>query len=1230
MGIDIDNLPYDPTQFDPYNEPEEFFEWLCGTISEDLEDVTVVYQFSTGAGIAEEGKRHNVIKVHLWFWLDKPYTCAEIKRWAQGINSSFEANLPAKPGEKNVALIDTTPMQPVGILYTADPVIGEGVSTAVVRRLGIVDLGKESATLRIPEGRRGAIAINSPLMRGRPVNAGLDLEDRLAMIGDGTGMMGFHPGFVSTVGYYFGKHGSGADRDYIKSRIIEAALSREDDRPPGEVRQRLERLDDIIDNLQGSQEFKEATGAWVKQDDEEEIRRTDLSTPFYPYPDIPNPIEGTAHQKRVIGAWFAEAVKRAAVRKIVSETGIEPDITIDETVPARLQITGPVGSGKTSAVEAIIRDSAEVVMRELEDEAPELSLNIFFASGLTDKAAETADEIPGAIVLRGAGSPDPNVNGKTMCWRPDMAQKVQAAQGVLSSVCQKCPFQYKCGYRSQAAEVREIEGTPGIRVFTGPHEFLHYPSQVKGGWDLVIVDERYKAEGAKSAKGVSIIAAPLDWSGFVYVPDDKDPDPESLVDDRGRLKIDIEPEFVDAARRSIRKAIKGNEHRILGAIRDIPIEGRLERVNLTTLRRCRDFFRRTFEATKPFSAGAPDFEPGALDEEIIEYIEDNTDPRLSFLERFFDSLVAEYEAPREQSNTVRIEGNKVVLRGIKTPTKVGKGTPILLLDATAKLHLNRKIWGDDLSEVRINIESRVSATQLIRKSWTKKSFVHERSGTWKLDDIAAVINRYPNSFVAAPKAVREALEPKLGNTILTGHYANLRGLNAFSDCKTGFVVCDPMVPPGAVLDLALAYGAGDEQAYYLPSYVDEERRFRMRDRDRVVTARCKVADNPALEMYREILVDDEMLQAIGRVRGFWNERTVYILSNRPYDQTLEDVVYWDTFAYGDKGSLALAERSPNFVVDSPSWVVERFPELTKTRSVASTMLADLRERGWSPAGWRATKDGRNVFDLLAPSGQQSLIGPGNAELGEGWSFCREDEDLLSDDQKWSQALMLEIMSRRWISAKPDWIVGELEGNFGSERSIAARIKMARVQLAAYNKYILGGQSDPCSFNFSMNPKVSGIGGPGSIFGGFTYRLPNARRDSQGFWFGTSFAEIKPKIENEIGDVQFIYEDDLNADATSQAEADYERGRQIAAITDVAPDRPSQVGAFIGDAVRELFPSSVSLEEAIRLKAEREAEREAKRERDEYEADMVEEAIESESAEERARDAFDLTKAGRQK
>jgi hypothetical protein len=1234
MGIDIDNLPYDPERFDPYGDPEEFFEWLCKTISEDLEDVTVVYQFSTGAGVVEEGKKHNIVKVHLWFWLDRAYTCNEIKRWAQGVNLTFEASLPAKPGEKVVQLIDTSPLQPVGILYTADPVIEKGVSTAVVRRVGIVDLGEEEATLKIPEGRRGSIAINSPLRTGRPVNAGLDLEDRIAMIGDGPGMMGFHPGFVAVVGYYFWKHGADADPKYIFDRIVAQALSREDDRPPGEVRQRLERLEDIIDSVQGSQAFKEETGAYAaRSTDEEGPRESDLSQPYYPYPDIPNPIAGTEEQKRVIGAWFAEAVKRAAARRIELDTGEPAEIEIDPEVPARLQITGPVGSGKTSTVERIIKDSADALLAQ-QDEDGELAVNIYFAAGLTDKAAETADAIPGAIVLRGVGADDPDLEGKQMCWRSDMASQVQASQGILSSICKSCPFRFECGYRKQAEKVRELEDKPGVRVFTGPHEFLHYPSQVKGGWDIVIVDERYKAEGSKSSKPTKTLAYPFDFSGFVYVPKGEDPDPDKLVDEEGRLKVDIDPRFVREASKAILKAIKGNEGAVLAAIRDLPVPGFLDRINATTLSRTARFLHRAFEATKPFDGkGVPRFNPRASDEEIIELIESETDSRLSFVARVFEALASEYDAPRDQANTIRVEGKRIVLRGFSRPTKVAPAVPVLLLDATAKLSLNRKIWGEDVADTNINIENKVSAFQIIRQSWTKASFLDEGKGTWKLDEVAKVINRYPNSFVAAPKAVREAIEPKLGDTILTGHYANLRGLNAFSACKTGFVLCDPMVPPVAVLDLALAYGAADETAYETPAYIDEVRRYRMRDPNDVQTAICKVADNPMMEMYREILVDDEMLQAIGRVRGFWNERTVYILSNRPYDQTIDGVISWEEFVGGPTGANALAEASPQFVVDSPSWVVDQHPAITRTRAVATGLLAQLRDAGWKPCGWKAFKDKRNVFDVLAPEGQGSLVGPGSTELGDGWQFETDQEAAVDFVGLYQE----DLMARGFMTENPDWIIREFGNRYGSRGTIKRELKRIKVQLASCNIYILSPQLHLETFNNSMNSTVEGGRSlntpPKPVFGKFRYRTEGARRWSFGWWFGRNFGSVEGKIGRGIEGLKVVEEVAFDYDADMEANDAIARAQQIARTQGVTAERQLEVEAPARVLVEAAGRESISFEEAIRRKAERDADREANRERDDYEAEMIEDAI-TDEIEAAAKEAvvpaggFDLTTAFR--
>ncbi len=965
--LDIDGIEYDSTLWNPYEEPDAFFESFISTLSEDLEDVSFYWRFSGSAGI-NTGQPEKATKAHIWFWLDRGYTSDELKRWAEKVN-----------GAHGGKIVDPAVLRTVQPHYVSPPVIGEGVGCQVVRRSGLVELGEDVATLQIPAGKQGRI-LEGSAYRYDGTGDRKSFEEWLPLIGDHEDGHGFYDPMVGAVCAYVFHEGEDADYDFVRQVIGDAAAGANRQFHTDEyVRQKIEDWLPTVIEWAGMR-WREGGGTAGKNDDGA-VLETDVSVPYFPRPRF-GQREGIERQNRAIGGWMEQAVRRAAYHKLQSAgatEGIGPSgYGITDASPIRLQITGPVGSGKTHSVEQSLLD-LNAFFLSLPGMADE-TLTVYFCAGLSEKAAESAWSIVGqggdAIAVRGVGAPDPETPGSNMCLRSDMALKVQASEGVLSAICKTCSLRFNCGFQKQKRDIWKAFEEPGVKIFTGPHEYLNYPSQV-GTYDLVIVDERYKAEMTPRKFDRTILTVDLDSGSLEYVPLDMDEEPEKVMTDDGRIKIREPIALVDAVRTEVYRGLMEAPHAVLAAVRDRWVPGHAT-LTKALLRRVLNVLHQVAEARKPFT---PDreakFNVNSTDERIIEELDKRTDHDSAANIAILEAIYAEWEAPRPQANTIRVEDGRVIVRGVRAPTKVAAHTPVLLLDATAKLGLNRKLWGPDLAEERVDIENRVSAVQVWRHSWSKASFIRldehgNRIGhaQTKLEEIARVINRYPGAFLACPLDVERAIKPYLSVTVKTGHYNNLRGLNTFADCETGFFLCDPMVRPESALELALAYGAKDEQAHTLEDYRVERRRLRMRDPDEIALLDAPVNPNPVLEMFRQILVEDEMLQALGRVRGFWNDRQAFILANRVYDQTIDGYIHWEEFLAGsDRSDLFVKRVQKDFggmFVNSPSWLVNVCPEVTRTRATARKILSEVIEtHRLKPVYQTLFTPSQSVFDVLS-------------------------------------------------------------------------------------------------------------------------------------------------------------------------------------------------------------------------------------------------------------------------
>ena len=152
LMIDVDK--FIPEGVRPYDEVERAAcQFIDGFLPESFRDVNFHWQLSSSAG-----KELDVLKIHLWFWLETPYTSAQIRSWA--INNPN---------------IDIAVYDPVQWHYTANPMFYPGVKDPVSVRSGlylknkydVVDLvikssGAVSAT-RLD--KLEAVKINDPISK---------------------------------------------------------------------------------------------------------------------------------------------------------------------------------------------------------------------------------------------------------------------------------------------------------------------------------------------------------------------------------------------------------------------------------------------------------------------------------------------------------------------------------------------------------------------------------------------------------------------------------------------------------------------------------------------------------------------------------------------------------------------------------------------------------------------------------------------------------------------------------------------------------------------------------------------------------------------------------------------------------------------------------------------------------------------------------------------------------
>jgi hypothetical protein len=141
--VEIDN--YAPVINDPLLESEDAaLEYINECLPAPFQNASFHWQLSNSAGTP--GKTH-ILKAHLWFFLERPYTSAELRAWA------VSANLP----------LDRSVFQSVQIHYTSAPVFETGCSNPVGKRSGLyeglwdqvpLDIDTSALDLRVQSARK--------------------------------------------------------------------------------------------------------------------------------------------------------------------------------------------------------------------------------------------------------------------------------------------------------------------------------------------------------------------------------------------------------------------------------------------------------------------------------------------------------------------------------------------------------------------------------------------------------------------------------------------------------------------------------------------------------------------------------------------------------------------------------------------------------------------------------------------------------------------------------------------------------------------------------------------------------------------------------------------------------------------------------------------------------------------------------------------------------------------
>lgn len=135
--LDIEGLRArdDAGEFDPVADPERAIACAMPRLPPEFRDVCAVWQLSSSAGTADF---NGEVKLHLYFWLSRALTCAQLLAWL-------------KPWTKEEGgIIDGSTLSADHLFYVAPPILPEGAQDPVPTRIGY-DWMRSLAVVPVPD-----------------------------------------------------------------------------------------------------------------------------------------------------------------------------------------------------------------------------------------------------------------------------------------------------------------------------------------------------------------------------------------------------------------------------------------------------------------------------------------------------------------------------------------------------------------------------------------------------------------------------------------------------------------------------------------------------------------------------------------------------------------------------------------------------------------------------------------------------------------------------------------------------------------------------------------------------------------------------------------------------------------------------------------------------------------------------------------------------------------------
>jgi hypothetical protein len=588
------------------------------------------------------------------------------------------------------------------------------------------------------------------------------------------------------------------------------------------------------------------------------------------------------------------AVTRQLHREIAEREGWGKKIPL----PPRHMFSGSQGTGKTTVARQFAADGPPIVtwITETNFDKSEEEYQAYLR--------EPGTKAP-AMLIRGRDREDPKRPGHLMCERNRAAHAIaEADYSVPELLCLKCPFNgnkkqghhQECGDHRQRREARElIEAGNGATFFLAAN-YIFLPAPVPTP-QHAILDE--------SIIGLAIAVHDIPVGDLVKlsIPN---------IDTQSFNTADTLDAIIDAFCKPFPTS---PERRAAGDDRNIPRPLDSLRFADCTDEALRDLAK---AVSAEMERNVPPINARMTDDEIETALWGGDRHMLRSVLALISALRAEINLPREEAVGVWEEPLSGVptirVARVRKPRGL-KDALVTVLDGTGKLGPARKIFGDRLEETCIRFERQAYVIGTRNKSYSKSSITGEdrdgkpiasktKSSARLRDEIGAIYQRMPaGTVLGATKRVEEKLFDAgiVPNDTPSMHFHKLRGRNAWEHYPGALIIGAENI---SIIDLeAMARGffATDPAPFvsmrepapqgwrYEHQWPYRATRMRRMRNGTLSPVEVPVHPDPRVQEILETIREDEVVQAIDRLRPVWNRRQFALLNSLCIDVTYDRI-----------------------------------------------------------------------------------------------------------------------------------------------------------------------------------------------------------------------------------------------------------------------------------------------------------------------------------------------------